>query len=908
MPACKNLIILVAITAGSFKYGDKLLAQRVDYGNDIAPILSRHCFECHGPDAGERQADLRLDSQASATSPAESGLTAITPGESGTSELIKRVKSNGGDRMPPVDSGSRLSPEEIKQLERWIDEGATWERHWSFNKIVRSAPPMVRNQNWVRNPIDQFVLAKLEREGLTPVARAKPSVLVRRVYYDLLGLPPTPREMTHFLNDQEPDAWDRLIDRLLASPMYGQRWGRHWLDVARYGDSNGGDENHLYPHAWRYRDYVIGSFNDDLPFDQFVKEQIAGDLIDAQVTDGPRSNDRLTATGFLALGTKILAERDEIKKQADVVDEQIDTLGKAFLAFSLGCARCHDHKFDPIPTRDYYALAGIFHSTKLEDQVIHTDADRQVNAAYEKKLQGLNQLRIRLRSDVEAKIASAAGDIQQWEAESFSVGNVTILRDGYGHGIGIISDRGPQSSFAEYEIDISADGPYLLQARYAARDARPGQILLNGTIVNKNAIANTTGGWMPEHQQWFSEGTVLLKVGANKLRIESEPLMSHIDKFRLIQGTKFPLIVEMLKQLSQLNREITELQNTRPKPSYVMAVTEGTSRDVRIHIRGSHLQLGKSVARGFPTSLSSAMDRPNGTKLRPSTISPAESGRLQLASWMTDAGAGAGGQTARVIVNRLWHWHFGAGIVRTTNDFGLQGARPTHPELLDWMASELIRHDWSLKFLHRMIVTSATYQQGHSKHPRHLFRGLARRRLEAEAIRDSLLMHGGSLVVDLVGDPLAVKSQDPSPADLHANEAAYRNFRRRSVHLPIIRCNTNRFLVLYDFPNATTPVGTRDNTTVPTQSLLLMNDPFVVQQAQDFARRILRQFNHEQSRVEAIYKQLFQRPATSSERDALLEFRSEFGKLGSGGEISEQTIWGAMIHSLFLSSEFIHVD
>ncbi|MDF1845300.1 MAG: DUF1549 domain-containing protein [Rubripirellula sp.] len=908
MPACKNLIIFVAITAGGFRYGDELLAQRVDYGNDIALILSRHCFECHGPDADERQADLRLDSQASATSPAESGFTAITPGESGTSELIKRVKSNGGDRMPPAESGSRLSAGEIKQLERWIDEGATWERHWSFNKIVRRSPPIVRNQDWGRNPIDRFVLAKLEREGLTPVARAKPSVLVRRVYYDLLGLPPTPHEVTQFLNDQEPGAWERLIDRLLASPMYGQRWGRHWLDVARYGDSNGGDENHLYPYAWRYRDYVISSFNDDLPFDQFVNEQIAGDLIDAQSTHGRRRNDRLTATGFLALGTKILAERDEIKKQADMVDEQIDTLGKAFLAFSLGCARCHDHKFDPIPTRDYYALAGIFHSTKLEDQVIQTDADRQENAAYEEKLEGLYQLRVRLRADVEAQIASAADDIPQWEAERFSAGNVTSLHDGYGQGIGIISDRGPQSSFAEYEIDIPADGPYLLQVRYAARDARPGEIRLNGAIVKENAIANTTGGWMPEHQQWFSECTVVLKVGANKLRIESEPLMSHIDKFRLIQVTNFASVIEKLEQLARLNREIIELQNNRPKPSYVMAVTEGTSRDVQIHIRGSHLQLGKPVARGFPTSLSSTWDRPNETKLRSSIIPPAESGRLQLASWMTDAGAGAGGQTSRVIVNRLWHWHFGEGIVRTTNDFGLQGARPTHPELLDWMASELIRHDWSLKFLHRMIVTSATYQQGQSEHPRHLFRGLARRRLEAEAIRDSLLMHGGSLVVDVVGDLLGVKSQDPSPADLHANEAAYRDFPRRSVHLPIIRCNTNRFLVLYDFPNATTPVGSRDNTTVPTQALLLMNDPFVVQQAQDFARRILRQFDHEQSRVEAIYQQLFQRSATSAEREALLEFRSEFGKLSSGGDIAEQAVWGAMIHSLFLSSEFIHVD
>ena len=606
------------------------------------------------------------------------------------------------------------------------------------------------------------------------------------------------------------------------------------------------------------------------------------------------------------------------------MDEQIDTVGKTFLGLTLGCARCHDHKFDPIPTRDYYALAGIFHSTKLGDQPIQTAAIQQAIHEHQEHLQKLIHQRDGLQSRFDKQIKDNSIGVVELEAESFVQGNVASLSDSYGEGIGIISDRGSQQSFAEYAIEVPSDGPYLIQLRYAAKNARPGRILINGEVVKRKAISQTTGGWMPEHQRWISEGTFQLKQGTIKFRLESEPLMSHIDKIRLIHAAKANSIINDLDQLDELNTRLTNHRQQSPKPEKVMAAVDGNSQNIRIHIRGSHMQLGDEVVRGFPTVISSTPDQSDSLMMDPHPIPATQSGRRQLAYWMTDSGTGAGGQTARVIANRLWHWHFGGGLVQTPNNFGMQGSRPTHPELLDWLALELIEHDWSLKSLHRLIVTSASYQQETSHEANTLVHGFTRRRMEAEAIRDSLLMHGGGLSLDLVGLPLSVKSQDPSPADLHNNEVAYRNFPRRSVYLPVVRCNTHRFLTLYDFPNAATPVGSRDSTTVPTQALLLMNDPMVMQQAENLARTTLAlppALHHltlqhlkqdsdadSRQRIQSLYAHLFQRPANDNEIENLVNFQREFEATVTLDKDSELKIWTAMVHTLLLSSEYIHVD
>ena len=914
----------------------------IDYGEIIAPILARHCLECHGPDSEQREAGLRLDSRTSATTKLDSGSTAIIPGHPSESDLLRRVKSTGDDRMPPGDDATSLSTTEIQMLTRWINEGAKWQSHWAFSPPIPTSPPRVNHTDWIQNPIDRFILAKLEQKSLSPRPKASPRKLVRRLYFNLTGLPPTPQQISDYLEDERPDSWERLVDRLLASPQYGQRWGRHWLDVARYGDSNGGDENHAYPLAWRYRDYVISSFNDDLPFDDFVHEQLAGDLLAEETNDDAnmahaaterhttndnvdRKNAKLTATGFLALGTKILAEQDEVKKQADLVDEQIDTVGKTFLGLTLGCARCHDHKFDPIPTRDYYALAGIFHSTELGDRPIKTIAFEQALRKHQQHLDRLTKDRDQLQVRFNKQLTEKSIHLLELEAESFVQGNVSSLSDRYGEGIGIISDRGSQDNFAEYEIEIPADGQYLIQLRYAARDARPGRMLINGKVVKEDAISQTTGGWMPEHQQWVSEGTFSLEQGIINLRLESKPLMSHIDKIRLIHAEQVENVTQEVAKLDELTTRLTNYRQQKPVPEKVMAASDGKSQNIRIHIRGNHMQLGDEVMRGFPTVMSSTPDQSAHPMFAPHPIPTTQSGRRQLAYWVTDTGTGAGGQTARVIANRLWHWHFGSGLVRTPNDFGMQGSRPTHPDLLDWLALALIKHDWSVKSLQRLIVTSASYQQETSESPNMWLHGVPRRRIEAEAIRDSLLMHGGNLSLDLVGKPLSVKSQDPSPTDLHNNETAYRSFRRRSVYLPVVRCNTHRFLTLYDFPNAATPVGKRDSTTVPTQALLLMNDPMVMLQAESIAKSTLAQHgttrpqpipvlgkdnssDQTKHRIQSIYGNLFQRAATRKEMETLQTFLGDFESTVTDDQQKELKVWSALVHTLLLSSEYIHVD
>ncbi|MBM79834.1 MAG: hypothetical protein CMJ78_04485 [Planctomycetaceae bacterium] len=871
----------------------------IRYARDVAPILSRHCFECHGPDAVQRQAGLRLDLRESATQKLESGHAAVAPGNLKKSELLRRVLLMDGDRMPPPDAGKGLSAKEITILREWIRNGARWESHWAFQRPTRAPLPTVQNERWVHNPVDRFVLARLEAEGLKPASAAERRVLIRRASFDLLGIPPKPEEVATFVADERPDAWERLIDSMLASPLYGQRWGRHWLDVARYGDSNGGDENHAHPLAFRYRDYVIDAFNEDLPFRTFVIEQLAGDLLDRTL---PRRDPAVTATGFLAIGMKILAEKDKVKMRADLVDEQIDTIGKSLLGLTLACARCHDHKFDPIPTTDYYSLAGILHSTKLGYDSIRYGEYKKAKAAYDQSI-------VKIKADrtaLEKSFTGSPNGLIDRQAESFDRGNVSKITDGYGKGIGIISDPGAQQNFAEFEVEIAQKRRYLIQVRYAAKASRSGRILINGRVAREKAISEVTGGWYPKDQKWFFEGTHEFAAGENVLRIESSPLMSHIDRFRLIPVKKGTDVAKTLARIDEIDARLATLAKDEPKETRIMAAIDGDAHDVKVHKRGSHLQLGAEVRRGSFAGqwIPSSDGSPNAaTKLNVAD----KSGRLKLAQWMTDADQGVGGQTARVIANRVWHWHFGRGLVMTPDNFGMQGTRPTHPKLLDWLARELIDNDWSLKSLHRRILLSATWQQTTHRDAGHLYAGMPRQRLDAESIRDSLLLHADRLDVSLTGVPLPVKSQDPAPEDLHRNDQYYRNSRRRSVYLPVIRSHTYRFLTIFDFPNASTPVGRRDSTTVPTQALLLMNDPFVLEQAEALARRMMA-IDHlkidDDHRIDALYKTLFSRSPTAGELKFATEFLSEFLQTTD----QEVDSWTALCHALFSSSEFVYVE
>ena len=860
----------------------------------VQHLLARHCLECHGPDADQRQAALRLDDKKNATSALESGRTAIVPGSPKKSELLRRVAANDETRMPPRESGAGLSAEEISLLTEWIREGARWKTHWAFLPPEDHELPRVHDSDWSRQSLDHFILNHIEAAGQLPNGASDRRTLIRRIYFDLIGLPPTPQQVQDFLNSKSPDAWAQVVDELLASPLYGQRWGRHWLDVVRYGDSNGSDENHAYPLAWRYRNYVIDAFNADIPFDLFVQEQLAGDLLD----NAARTNEGITATGFLAIGTKILAEKDAVKKQADMVDEQIDTIGKALLGFTVACARCHDHKFDPIPASDYYALAGILHSTRLEDRALDTSAFLTAKKQHERRIAELNVTRKRL----EKQLTANGSEILNRQAENFQRGNAAILKTEYGDGIGIISDPGAQNTWAEWDFDIQTQGTYLLQFRYAALNARPGTLSINGRIVNETAVNQKTGGWMPPHQKWITEGTFAFAEGMNTVRFESEPVMSHIDRIRLIRadGVDFAAVLAGIDDIEKQQKTLVE---QAPQPAKVMAVTDGDAHDIKLHVRGSHLSLGNIVLRGFPLVASGINRKQTTLKFN---IDEKESGRLQLARWMTDSEEGAGRQLARVIVNRVWQWHFGRAIAPTPNNFGLQGEVPTHPELLDWLALRLIEDNWSIKALHRRILNSATYRQRTTTTLDRLFAGYARRRMDAEVIRDTLLFHAGRLDTTSAEYLGGVTSQDPSPKDLLGNEDLHRNSDKRSVYLPVIRSNAYRFFTAFDFPNSTTSVGQRDITTVPTQALLMMNDPFLMDQARRFAALVL-EATSGPAIVDEIYSRLFNRRPIRSEENAALEFVRAFSETSDAND-SEQDAWGAFCHTLMLSSEFVYVE
>ena len=744
--------------------------------------------------------------------------------------------------------------------------------HWAFQPLLPATLPKVDHQEWVQNDLDRFTLAHSEGESIASIPRAERRTLIRRAYFDLIGLPPAPAEIEAFLRDQSPDSWEKVIDHLLASPHYGERWGRHWLDLARYGDSNGGDENHAYPFAWRYRNWVISAFNRDLPYNQFVREQLSGDLMD------PERAGSIAATGFLAIGTKILAEKDPVKKRADIVDEQIDTMGRVFLALSLGCARCHDHKFDPVSERDYYALAGIFHSTKIEDRELRTPDSAAARKARHERTEDLKK-KIELQEQALETLRNQKGAIE-WEAEDHARGNIIVDRDNYGAGIGIISDPGAQRNYAEYDIDIPRQGTYQLSLRYAAASSRPGRVLIDGSVELKDAISQVTGGWMPSDQSWHAEGLLHLQMGKQILRLESEPMMSHLDKLKLIPVRNPEQATALLKKIEGLQTEVSALLTGKKEElPKVMAVREGKIADSRINVRGNPHELGDAVPRGFLTSV--------GAPPRPGKITN-QSGRLELAEWMTSP---AHPLTARVMVNRVWHWLFGEGLVSTPDNFGTTGNTPENQPLLDYLTHYFLQSGWSLKKLHRHIMLSNTYQISGGQGGRGL------RRMEAEVFRDAVLAVSGSLVREApTGPPPKVKAQDPSPADIVKNRKIYEDAQHRSIYLPVVRSHVYDFLSLLDFPNPTAPTGRRGSSTVATQALLMLNSSFLINQSAVIARQIQ---SHDDP-LHELYLRLFSRPVTREERAEAQVFLREAGNDGPQA-------WALLCHTLLISNEFLYL-
>jgi hypothetical protein len=673
---------------------------------------------------------------------------------------------------------------------------------WAFQSIGASARnvPSVRNQAWPQNELDFFVLAELEVQGLHPVRQADKRILVRRATLDLTGLPPTPAEVEAFVRDDAPAAYARLIDRLLASDHYGERWGRFWLDVARYADSNGLDENIAHGNSWRYRDYVIQSLNEDKPYDQFVLEQLAGDLLSDNESARVR-HQRAVATGFLSLGPKVLAEVDETKMEMDIVDEQVDTVGRAFMGLTLGCARCHDHKFDPIRTEDYYALAGIFKSTKTMEHF--------------------------------TKIA-------RWHEVSIAT-------------------------------EAQASQRRLSEKQIVAQKQQIDMLIQQANAELRSRLGSTSPLPADRHK--------------------------HYD-----DATR--------NTLQDLRRELKELEESLPQLPMAMGVVDyAQPTDLRIHIRGNHLRQGDEIARGVPAVLV-----PPGAT---SYMIPDEgSGRLQLAQWLV---SGEHPLTARVMVNRIWRWHFGRGLVESTDNFGHLGDRPINQPLLDWLAIRFVEERWSVKAIHRLIMLSSTYRlcseydsANATIDPDNRFLWRANvRRLEAEAIRDSILVVAGLLDKTMGGSQLHVKNREFLFDHTSKDETKY-DSPRRSVYLPVIRNHLYDAFQLFDYADASVMNSNRPTTTVAPQALFMMNSEFVNTAAAAMADRVLgSDCGSDDQRLTLAYAVAFGRPPTDAEtkrdRGYLDRFSRQATELPESAVSQTDMAWRLLCQAMLLSNEFVYV-
>ncbi len=784
----------ILLAAGMVSVVPAVYAQNDDFfEKQVRPILANNCYPCHGPASGEGQAGLRLDSLAGMLEGGRSG-PALVPGKPDRSLFIHAVNHDTFVQMPPK---TKLPLAEIRTLTRWVDEGAPWPNspipqrppaapeapseqprfteeqtaHWAFQPVREPETPAVVDSEWPASPIDHFLLAALESKGLTPAEPADKRTLIRRATIDLHGLPPTSSEVQAFLADQTPQAFENVVDRLLASPRYGERWGRHWLDVARYADSNGMDDNIVHGDAWRYRDYVIQAFNDDKPYDQFVREQLAGDLM----TDWGDDNraEGLIATGFLMLGPKMVGEDDPVKQKLDFADEQLATTSRALMALTVDCARCHDHKFDPIPTQDYYSLLGIFTSTKTV-------------------------LTYRVTSKLNATALSSAEDEERLSAI--------------------------ESSF-DFHDDF---------------------------VTNSNK-ATTPEDVLDEHKE---------AIKLAKKQYESIPK--------------------------------------------AMAVGEGDIDDLPVMIRGSHLTPGDPAPRRFPRILAGSQDR---------AIAPNRSGRLELAEWLTKPDHPL---TARVMVNRIWKDHFGEGIVRSTDNFGLLGDRPDNLALLDWLALRFVESGWSVKALHRLIMRSSAYRMGSAPNPlyaetdpenRLLWR-MNRRRMEAEVIRDALLAVSGKLE-HMSGGKTLPHANFVNLNDGKSRDPALYASHRRSVYLPVLRSALYEVFETFDFANPSTIKGKRSNTTVAPQALFMMNSELMDQASLAVAKRVVRENPDDVDRLDAVYRRIHLRPPASDEAARWMDFLGRYEKVLAPAESDpakrQLPAWQALCRVLLSSNEFVYV-
>ncbi len=898
------------------------------FERNVRPILVRNCYACH---TDSKLGGLRLDSRDALLKGGKRG-PAIEPGKPDSSLLIKALTHEMPDLKMPM--GSRLPDADIRELRQWIADGAIWPEtpaaappvvggskkvvtpeqlaFWSFQPLAKVSPPEVKDGAWVKQPVDRFILARLEAKGLHPVQPAHKRTLIRRASLDLTGLPPTPEELQAFLDDRSNDAYPKLIDRLLASPRYGERWARHWEDVVRYADSDSSGERSIFANAWRYRDWLVQALNQDLPYDTFVKAQLAADLM-----PGEKSKDLLPALGFLGMAPwKYSAERDILAEERD---DRVDVVSRGLLGLTVACARCHDHKYDPLATEDYYALAGVFANTIYHEYEL---APNDVVQAWEQQDERIKKAQAAVNSFLGDQTRQL-GEILAYQTARYMTAAWPVLR-GETNDVAAVAKAGEldQSTLERWikylkrgeRLHTQLDKWDVLVKKGGTPDEvqRTAQEFQTEVlrIVNKrkaneeeNKIARALHKPRKDARTYmFPNGVTAIEgfVGTSDLAVkplEREEYVINRDLFLSTRGqfdyvdedaavmeyrerdvVRF-LAPQWKAHLATLDAGVAALKKAQPSQyPFLMGVTDvAKPEDLRVHIRGSAENLGDSVPRAFPAVL-------DGGHRRPFT---GASGRLELAERIV-----AHPLTARVMVNRVWLEHFGSGLVDTPSNFGQAGERPTHPELLEYLATRFRDSGWSLKQLHRDIMLSATYQSSTHEDPagtaedpaNRLYWRANRRRLEVEPLRDSMLFMAGTLDPK-IGGPSEVLSEKNN---------------RRTLYAHITRGKSDPLLSLFDFPDPSLHSEKRVTTNVPSQRLFFLNSEIVGVQAEALAKRLQDSATTDAGRVEFAYRLLFSREPTASEREAGLEFLSGAGNPADG--------WRQYAQTLLSVDEFYYVN
>ena len=905
----------------------------VDFNQEIRPILVENCLHCHGPDEQNREAELRLDLEQSAK------LSAIVAGKPTESELVNRVETHDPDLiMPPVDSKKKLTAREISLIRQWVAEGAKYQGHWAFEPIIKPQLPEVSTGSELKpTEIDLFILKKLEAQDLQLRPQLSKQQLIRRATFDLIGLPPTWEEVQSFVNDQSPQAFANVIDRLLASPRYGEKWGRHWLDIARYADTHGGSAIGFtkFPFSYTYRDYVINAFNEDLPFQRFVQEQLAADQLKLSNNDPA-----LAGLGFLTVGM-------QFRSRHDVIDDQIDVTSRGLLGLTVACARCHDHKYDPIPTADYYALYATFASSRPPElpPIIGSPPETQPYQDYAIELQKrqiihedlardqTDVMRSRLKLQVGMYLRELAkGTPEQDLSASFLSYRTDDIRP-------LVLNRwreylaktptddpvfGPWVTFKDLAADTFETASRELLEKWKSANGDP------ASYASQNSIATATPPWNPKviealsasplksmtdvadaygtlfadvHKEWLKHLLeISLEAGSEGVVVPDEDGRHTISNSAILRQLRrhlyepgSPTAMDRETAITLLNRTVRDalggkqgaidaLQLSSPgSPPRAMTLAEDENpQPFHVFNRGNPIDRGELVEAHFLQALTPENNLPDSF--------PAGEKRLALANSIV---APENPLFRRVVVNWAWRHHFGSGLVRTPDDFGTRSQPPTHPELLDFLAVNFLEDGWSLKKLHKRIMLSSVYQQGaiedvdnRNKDPQNkLLWRMPRQRLEMEVMRDALLAVSGELNVENRGG---------RPFDFLSNPT----IPKRSVYGFINRDIIHSLASTFDGANPTACTAKRPQTTVPQQTLFALNSNFIQDRAVEFAKQSAG-IADQSERIVAMYRRALSREPDQHELEAAVQYLSEPG---------EPDAWNQLAHIILAANEFVFID